>query len=574
VTSRRLATPIFISYRRDDDGGEKVCAPLYRELAAVYGEDQVFWDRVSLENGPFAPHLEAQVLAAKTVFVMIGSVKLWLGTGSEGNRIQRDDCWVRREVRIALTHGALVIPVVSGQERPTAADLPSDIQDLLGCTFEKLPPDPGWDTEGIAGLIAKLKRQTSLDPSIPAVLRRLIKPVQTYPLDVQAAFSIEKEEPQLWAYFQAAQGIIADPEERTEVTVRNPSLESILETLAMTVNAEGLLRFLALMVYRKENNAPVFPGLPPALREEWRNVLNEALGGRNPTWILDRERADALLRWAQEGELCPRFHLCFDREQADDRADLQIRITGWTCLGQDQRKLESDDWGVPWDERFTVSRGGGAAGISAALSPAFQEIAKRVERWLGRAATLGLPEAHRPVIEIYLRADQIAWPVEQVPLRTGGTTGHVFRMSRRLHLRHAADIPPSGWIQRSGRFAQPLRPQDITVAPDWTSLREAAEVKATPLAFATTAPADETAHDLIMDLHLICGLWIQSDSTRVPVEELVAILKDERCPKEAIRQSRETSTWRDVTILHDIHPGLRPPGLPDSKRAYRRTAND
>jgi hypothetical protein len=524
-----------------------------------------------MENGPYGPQLEDRVAAAKTVFILIGDVERWLGKNPEGYRIRRDDCWVRKEVRLALTSGALVIPVVR-DARPKLAELPTDLQDLLGCHFEPLPFDGAWETEGIAGLVAKLKRQTSLDPSIPAVLRRLIKPVQSYPADVQAAFSVKGAKSQLWALFQAAQGIVADSEERTELTSSTGSLEFILETLAMTVNAEGLLRFLALIVYRKENQTPVFPGLPQALRDEWGKVLNDALGGRNPTWILSKEKAAALLGWAQEGDLCPRFHLCFDLEQADDRVGWQYRVTGWACLGLDQRKLENEEWGLCWDERFTVTHSSSTAGIAEALSPTFLQVAKRVERWLGRAAVTALPEAHRPVIEIYLRGEQIAWPVEQAQLAPQSTVGSVFRMSRRLHQRHAADHPPFQWIQRSEKGSQPLGSQQIATARDWSGVREAAEI-GVPLAFAVTAPADETAHDLIMEHHLLCGLWTQRDAAVTP-ENLREILTADGCPKEAIRERRDKAAWRDVAVFHDIHPGLRPPSLPDSKRAYRRTAND
>jgi hypothetical protein len=549
-----------------------MCSPLFAQLAAIYGEDQVFWDQGSMENGPFAPQLEGRVKAAKTVFIMIGDVDRWLGKSNEGFRIKGDECWVRKEVRLALTHGALVIPVVNGTRIPTTEELPEDLQDLLGCHFEKMPLAPGWETEGVARLIAKLKRQTALDPSVPAVLRRLIKPVQSYPADVRAALASEAAKQQLWALFQAAQGIVATVEERTEVNGQNLSLEGILECLAMTVHAEGLLKFLALIVYRQENNLPVFPRLPPALRTAWSQVLNEAVQGTNPTWVLDGKKGDALLDWAQEGDLCPRFHLCFDLEQADDRVGWQYRVTGWACLGLDQRKLENEAWGLDWDERFTLTSPDGAAGISEALSPTFQAIAKRVERWLGRAAATALPEAHRPVIEVYLRGDQIAWPVEQAQLTPATTVGSVFRMSRRLHQRHAADTPPTKWIQRSGKVSQPLRSQDVATVQDWTTLRQLAEIDV-PLAFSVAAPADEAAHDLIMELHLLCGLWTQRDTAVTP-EKLGEIFTTDGCPKEAVRDRRDKAAWRDVAVFHDTHPGLRPPGLPDSKRAQRRTAND
>jgi hypothetical protein len=125
------ATPIFISYRRDDTAG--YARALYDALAARFGADRVFMDVDDIGAGqPFAEVLRQAVDGSSVLLVLIGP--RWRGErAGQPARIDEAGDFVRLEVAAALAGGARVVPLlVDATPMPTAAQLPPDLQALAG----------------------------------------------------------------------------------------------------------------------------------------------------------------------------------------------------------------------------------------------------------------------------------------------------------------------------------------------------------------------------------------------------------------------------------------------------------
>jgi hypothetical protein len=102
---------IFISYRIEDS--LPAAARLDEELEVRFGPDAVFRDQRRLEGGSFwGPELESRVQSSSVVLVLIGSRWQTVRDRSDGSRLFDPEDWVRREIRLALDHVPLVIPVL------------------------------------------------------------------------------------------------------------------------------------------------------------------------------------------------------------------------------------------------------------------------------------------------------------------------------------------------------------------------------------------------------------------------------------------------------------------------------
>lgn len=115
---------IFLSYRRDDTGGE--VGRLSDGLKQQLGRRFVFRDVSDIAAGAaFDVALEAELAAAKVVLVLIGPD--WLGELQR--RLQESGVdYLRKEVATALSKGKRVIPVLlKGATLPAAAALPPDL---------------------------------------------------------------------------------------------------------------------------------------------------------------------------------------------------------------------------------------------------------------------------------------------------------------------------------------------------------------------------------------------------------------------------------------------------------------
>jgi len=137
---------VFVSYRAADSATH--AATIRRELAAQFGDDQVFLDLTRIKWGEHYPSTIRDALLQADVLVVVVSPR-WLQvmdakTGQR--RIDQERDWVRYEIRTAFARGIPVFPVQLANEArdlhiPAAADLPPDIARLAHLQWMKIAPE-------------------------------------------------------------------------------------------------------------------------------------------------------------------------------------------------------------------------------------------------------------------------------------------------------------------------------------------------------------------------------------------------------------------------------------------------
>ena len=167
---------LFVSYRRDDT--RDFAGRLAERLRATPGIGHVFIDVDGIEPGAdFQSKIEAALVQSEACLVVIGPE--WLGgAGARAARISRADDFVRLELRMALSSGRRVLPVLAnGATMPAPADLPEDVRGLTRFNAVTLRHESfDRDAEYLAdALLGRRKRsRTALSTSHPvaaAVLR-------------------------------------------------------------------------------------------------------------------------------------------------------------------------------------------------------------------------------------------------------------------------------------------------------------------------------------------------------------------------------------------------------------------
>jgi hypothetical protein len=129
---------VFISYRHQDS--DAFADMIYEEFERRFGSASVFLDVKGLEPGEkFPAELRRRIELSSVVLVLIGSRWLTVKDKHDARRLDREDDWVRVEVREAISQGKRIIPVLlRGAQMPEAEDLPPDIDalsDLHGFVF-------------------------------------------------------------------------------------------------------------------------------------------------------------------------------------------------------------------------------------------------------------------------------------------------------------------------------------------------------------------------------------------------------------------------------------------------------
>jgi hypothetical protein len=131
VTSARGRGPqrIFISYRRAD--AREAAALIHTYLSNAFGRQNVFLDVVTIDEGAeFPDSIRQHILRADQFLIVIGPG--WLTIEDEvrgGRRLDNPDDFVRREIELARTTNARVIPIlVMGAVMPTPESLPESLQ--------------------------------------------------------------------------------------------------------------------------------------------------------------------------------------------------------------------------------------------------------------------------------------------------------------------------------------------------------------------------------------------------------------------------------------------------------------
>lgn len=134
-----VSARIFISYRTAD-GMDKATA-LARDLGAVFGDDQVFLDKDDLHGGSRWREEVAREISQRSVLLLLLTPQLLTAIDAAGRlRIADNADPVRREVTIALAHGAQLIPLLCDGVAmpPVAADLPAPFSQLGDFTWRHL----------------------------------------------------------------------------------------------------------------------------------------------------------------------------------------------------------------------------------------------------------------------------------------------------------------------------------------------------------------------------------------------------------------------------------------------------
>jgi formylglycine-generating enzyme required for sulfatase activity len=123
-----VAGKIFINYRREDARAE--AARLHDRLAAAFGAANVFMDVDNLLAGERFDLKLQEALAETDVFLAVIGARWSELLAARAESGERD--YVREEIAAALERKIAVVPVLADRAPlPRAADLPSDIRDLV-----------------------------------------------------------------------------------------------------------------------------------------------------------------------------------------------------------------------------------------------------------------------------------------------------------------------------------------------------------------------------------------------------------------------------------------------------------
>ncbi|XVV00177.1 tetratricopeptide repeat protein [Actinosynnema sp. CA-248983] len=153
---------IFVNYRTAD--ARFGAAAVYELLAARFGSDHVFLDHRSMEPGAIYPaELRAGIDQARVLLVLIGPEWLAEDPAAPGKRlVDRENDWVRREIRRAIGRDIHIIPVLlDGVPLPRPGTLPADIDGLtlrqrIAVDHRRLGEDVKRLAATVAGLVPEL----------------------------------------------------------------------------------------------------------------------------------------------------------------------------------------------------------------------------------------------------------------------------------------------------------------------------------------------------------------------------------------------------------------------------------
>ncbi len=119
---------VFISYRREDTAA--AAGRVYDRLSRLLAKPNVFFDVSTIAGGEdFAQRIASEIGKSDAALVFIGDKWLEKTEPSGRARIFEPDDYVRAELRTALSHPLLVLPVlVGGARMPRPEQLPEDIR--------------------------------------------------------------------------------------------------------------------------------------------------------------------------------------------------------------------------------------------------------------------------------------------------------------------------------------------------------------------------------------------------------------------------------------------------------------
>ena len=158
-----MTTPIFISYREED---AKPWALLLRdELAAAFGEEQLFLDKDALRPGEWRAQIREALSRCRVMLVVMGRRWLTVSSGSGQRRLDDVADVHRQEIALALSlaHVTLIPVRVDGTVMPRAEELPEDIRSLTERQSYQISDGSARRAADLALLLADIKRLTGLE---------------------------------------------------------------------------------------------------------------------------------------------------------------------------------------------------------------------------------------------------------------------------------------------------------------------------------------------------------------------------------------------------------------------------
>lgn len=151
---------VFVSYRRSDAREEAV--RISDEIADEFGPSAVFLDTETMLPGEaFPSRIETNIKASSHVLVLIGPDWLVADPDTGQPRLHDAEDWVRREIRLSLSLGKTIIPVlVKNAELPERSELPLDLRKL--CDQNAVDLHPNHFRPSLQGLIDRMRDQSAL----------------------------------------------------------------------------------------------------------------------------------------------------------------------------------------------------------------------------------------------------------------------------------------------------------------------------------------------------------------------------------------------------------------------------
>ena len=164
---------IFISYRRDDTAAE--VPKIANELAREFGMASVYFDFESIQHGDdFPASIQSAIDSASVMLVLIG--RDWIDARfqdakpDDPPRLWMPDDWVAAEIRMALSKGLKVIPVLIGAEMPKAEQLPPGLRKL--CDLQAAEISERANRPQIQALVDTLRARNAPFAAVSVLLSR------------------------------------------------------------------------------------------------------------------------------------------------------------------------------------------------------------------------------------------------------------------------------------------------------------------------------------------------------------------------------------------------------------------
>lgn len=147
---------VFISYRRADN--PELSGRVYDYLARKIGRSYIFKDIYSIPAGVnFKCYIKEKIEESDFVLAMVGAS--W--AGDDGEKINRDDDFVRLELSYAIRHNKPVIPLfLLGNNFPEESLLPEEIRGITKINGIDIRNDPDFLND-MDKLLAALKTKPS-----------------------------------------------------------------------------------------------------------------------------------------------------------------------------------------------------------------------------------------------------------------------------------------------------------------------------------------------------------------------------------------------------------------------------